>query len=378
AFGNLLSHSGASDNNRLANTKERDESTGLYFHGARYYDPETGRYISVDPARDGDNFYAYANNNPLGFIDPLGLAPSSCAGPGGLCHMPMRPQSPAEAVAVTLMGTMGESLVSLWPPAGWALTARDAQTAYEEKDRLGMVMVAASIIPVERSFARLAHGLRTAWRKAISRGDYEEAMRSYEELQRIARHMERRAPKVPQETQDVWDALHAQYKNEASFDLDVTRSLKEKWERTTHYQGPASFKVDEGGRTLFNSTGLKGRDVWTPAQMEKWNRGYRAYKKALEQHGELGEDTLEAALGKAALYRLYADDAALLKGISHVTATAERTPEAAFYVRLMREAGLSARVAHKVIQGTKIGTSVSPGELERLYFDQYFRGYYGR
>ncbi|MBU0678803.1 MAG: hypothetical protein KJ626_11890, partial [Verrucomicrobia bacterium] len=32
-------------------------------------------YISVDPARDGLNHYAYVRNNPLRFVDPLGLAP---------------------------------------------------------------------------------------------------------------------------------------------------------------------------------------------------------------------------------------------------------------------------------------------------------------
>lgn len=41
-----------------------------------YYDPSVGRFISEDPIRDGLNWYAYANNNPIMFMDPTGLIPT--------------------------------------------------------------------------------------------------------------------------------------------------------------------------------------------------------------------------------------------------------------------------------------------------------------
>ncbi|NMW23738.1 RHS repeat-associated core domain-containing protein [Rhodanobacter denitrificans] len=55
-----------------------DPETGLVYMQARYYDPAVGRFLSVDPVgpTPGNiysfNRYAYANNNPIGNIDPDG------------------------------------------------------------------------------------------------------------------------------------------------------------------------------------------------------------------------------------------------------------------------------------------------------------------
>jgi RHS repeat-associated protein len=52
-----------------------DEESGLYYNRFRYYDCETGQYLSPDPIGllGGVNPYGYVHN-PLGWIDPLGLA----------------------------------------------------------------------------------------------------------------------------------------------------------------------------------------------------------------------------------------------------------------------------------------------------------------
>ncbi|MEA4883036.1 MAG: RHS repeat-associated core domain-containing protein [Clostridia bacterium] len=52
--------------------KPEDGATGLYYFGARHYDPEIGRFISRDPATDGPNLYGYCRSNPLRYMDPTG------------------------------------------------------------------------------------------------------------------------------------------------------------------------------------------------------------------------------------------------------------------------------------------------------------------
>ncbi|GAA0408143.1 DNRLRE domain-containing protein, partial [Acrocarpospora corrugata] len=59
--------------------KIEDDSTGLTYLSARYYDPRAAKFISTDPLLDlrkpqWANPFAYAGNNPIGLSDPTGLA----------------------------------------------------------------------------------------------------------------------------------------------------------------------------------------------------------------------------------------------------------------------------------------------------------------
>jgi len=55
------------------NGKERDEETGLYYYGARYYAAWLGRWTSCDPSgADGPNRYSYVRNCPITLTDPNG------------------------------------------------------------------------------------------------------------------------------------------------------------------------------------------------------------------------------------------------------------------------------------------------------------------
>ena len=60
----------------LFNAKEFDEETGMYYYGARYYEPRVSIWISSDPLQEKyPNFatYCYVYNNPLRFVDRIGL-----------------------------------------------------------------------------------------------------------------------------------------------------------------------------------------------------------------------------------------------------------------------------------------------------------------
>ena len=57
------------------NGKEQDEETGLCYYGARYYDPRTSVWLSVDPLAEkyiNMSSYVYCANNPVKYIDPDG------------------------------------------------------------------------------------------------------------------------------------------------------------------------------------------------------------------------------------------------------------------------------------------------------------------
>ncbi|MBL1278764.1 MAG: VCBS repeat-containing protein [Fluviicola sp.] len=66
--------------------KERDDATGLYYYGARYYAPWMGRWLNPDPAGtvDGLNLFRFVRNNPIKLIDPNGESPTLVSGGVGL------------------------------------------------------------------------------------------------------------------------------------------------------------------------------------------------------------------------------------------------------------------------------------------------------
>jgi RHS repeat-associated protein len=53
--------------------------TGLYDYGFRDYMPQAGRFTTVDPIRSGNNWYAYVSNDPINYVDLLGLSASDKA-----------------------------------------------------------------------------------------------------------------------------------------------------------------------------------------------------------------------------------------------------------------------------------------------------------
>ncbi len=79
AFGETLNHTGSTVNSYQYTGQQLNSQMGLYDLRTRYYDPAIGRFLSRDiyPSAIGDsaqlNRYVYSANNPVNWIDPLGL-----------------------------------------------------------------------------------------------------------------------------------------------------------------------------------------------------------------------------------------------------------------------------------------------------------------
>ncbi|MEK8022132.1 MAG: RHS repeat-associated core domain-containing protein, partial [Candidatus Parabeggiatoa sp.] len=78
AFGELLEQSGNTENNYLYTGEQIDPNTGNYYLRARYYNPVSGRFLSMD-SFDGIpqdpitlHKYLYANADPVNLVDPSG------------------------------------------------------------------------------------------------------------------------------------------------------------------------------------------------------------------------------------------------------------------------------------------------------------------
>jgi RHS repeat-associated protein len=76
-FGECLQSQGDLGTDKLF-TGQRLDDTGLYYYGARYYDPTIGRFVSPDSIVQSManpqtlNRYSYCLNNPLKYTDPTG------------------------------------------------------------------------------------------------------------------------------------------------------------------------------------------------------------------------------------------------------------------------------------------------------------------
>ena len=63
-------------------TEDFDDPQGIYFMRARFYDPDTGRFLGKDPVEGALNNpialhkYVYAGDTPMLLVDPSGKAPS--------------------------------------------------------------------------------------------------------------------------------------------------------------------------------------------------------------------------------------------------------------------------------------------------------------
>jgi len=135
AFGNITSQSGSLANPYTFTGREYDQESGLYYYRARYYDPKIGRFLSTDPLdmamvilirqylpRSNNsgllyhysisnplmisNVYLYVGNNPVNWVDPLGLY--------------LTPEQKLKVSLITGLGAFGGAII-LGGPAGGAI-----------------------------------------------------------------------------------------------------------------------------------------------------------------------------------------------------------------------------------------------------------------
>ncbi|MFH2122371.1 MAG: RHS repeat-associated core domain-containing protein [Pseudomonadota bacterium] len=120
-------------NSRRFIGKEKDKETGLVYIGARYLDPETGRFLQPDPVGPVDsmtgkvnvemlmnpqrlNRYVYGLNNPYRYIDPDGESPVLVLGLIGAAasylSAPDVANAPADASTPTYKSNGGYSIVA--------------------------------------------------------------------------------------------------------------------------------------------------------------------------------------------------------------------------------------------------------------------------
>ena len=71
-YGSDAEVSGTGDEPKYRYTGQERDQTGLYYYGARFYDSDLGRFLSVDPMGDD---YCYVGNNPIMRTDPTGEFP---------------------------------------------------------------------------------------------------------------------------------------------------------------------------------------------------------------------------------------------------------------------------------------------------------------
>ena len=114
AFGTTTAMTGdwAAANPFRCSTKYFDTETGLYYYGYRFYAPQWGRWLSIDPIGifGGVGLYQYCMNNPCNRIDKMGLTSEPVL---LILHVPIPGRGTTEAYGFTKQLTWTLSIDSI-------------------------------------------------------------------------------------------------------------------------------------------------------------------------------------------------------------------------------------------------------------------------
>jgi len=100
SYGKTLTTTGKAKNPLLFAGQYQDAESSLYYLRARYYDPGTGQFLSVDPlvAETGQP-YSYATDDPVNSVDPTGDAWNGVCDASGCRFTSETPDTAAPAIS---------------------------------------------------------------------------------------------------------------------------------------------------------------------------------------------------------------------------------------------------------------------------------------
>jgi RHS repeat-associated protein len=120
---------------------QRIEVTGFFCLGARYYDPEGGRFLSADPLGHGESMdlYSYAGGDPINFVDPEGRGKN----PGNSYALLMESFKQSDALARQMIETLADANTQRHFSTLRSIYLADAESAYRQAIRAAEILVSA-------------------------------------------------------------------------------------------------------------------------------------------------------------------------------------------------------------------------------------------
>ena len=134
-WGRVLEQTGDSLNRQIFTGQEHDEKTGLIYFGARYYDPDTGRFTTRDsyPGEIGTppslHRYLYAYGNPTVYVDLYGYAAQAYAQPTFYPETGIFGPSPVRDTGYQLIDELWAGTDSILNFAGYLVNAASGITS---------------------------------------------------------------------------------------------------------------------------------------------------------------------------------------------------------------------------------------------------------